>query len=35
MGLKDYLKESDMVYQTTIDPKGPGVVRIHLVPPKK
>ena len=23
-----------MVYQTTIDPKGPGVVRIHLVPPK-
>ncbi len=35
MGLKDYLKESDMVYQTTIDPKGPGVVRIHLVPPHK
>lgn len=35
MALKDYLKESDMVYQTTIDPKGPGVVRIHLVPPKK
>ncbi len=35
MGLKDYLKNSDMVYQTTIDPKGPGVVRIHLVPPKK
>ena len=35
MSLKDYLKESDMVYQTTIDPKGPGVVRIHLVPPNK
>lgn len=35
MSLKDYLKESDMVYQTTIDPKGPGVVRIHLVPPHK
>ena len=35
MSLKSYLKESDMVYQTTIDPKGPGVVRIHLVPPNK
>ena len=35
MSLKTYLKQSDMVYQTTIDPKGPGVVRIHLVPPKK
>ncbi len=35
MSFKNYLKESDMVYQTTIDPKGPGVVRIHLVPPKK
>lgn len=33
--LKKYLKESDMVYHTTIDPKGPGVVRIHLIPPKK
>lgn len=35
MSFRTYLKESDMVYQTTIDPKGPGVVRIHLVPPKK
>ena len=35
MSFKSYLKESDMVYQTTIDPKGPGVVRIHLVPPNK
>lgn len=35
MSFKTYLKESDMVYQTTIDPKGPGVVRIHLVPPSK
>ena len=35
MALKDYLLDSDMVYQTTIDPKGQGVVRIHLVPPKK
>lgn len=35
MNLKEYLKKSDMVYQTTIDPKGPGVVRIHLVPPHK
>ena len=35
MSFKNYLRESDMVYQTTIDPKGPGVVRIHLVPPKK
>ena len=35
MSLKNYLRESDMVYQTTIDPKGPGVVRIHLVPPNK
>ena len=35
MSLVNYLKESDMVYQTTIDPKGPGVVRIHLVPPHK
>ena len=35
MALKDYLKESNMVYHTTIDPKGPGVCRIHLVPPEK
>lgn len=35
MSLKTYLKESDMIYHTTIDPKGPGVVRLHLVPPNK
>ncbi len=35
MKLKDYLLECNEVYHTTLDPKGPGCVRIHLVPPKK
>lgn len=35
MNLKKYLKECNNVVHTTINPKGPGVVRIHLVPPKK
>ncbi|MBP5343203.1 radical SAM protein [bacterium] len=34
MILKDYLKTVDKVYHTTLNPKGPGSVRIHLVPPK-
>ena len=33
--LKNYLKNVDEVSHITFDPKGPGVVRIHLVPPKK
>ena len=33
--LKDYLNSIDGVSHITFDPKGPGVVRIHLVPPKK
>ena len=35
MKLKDYLKTIDGVYHTTLDPNGPGVLRIHLIPPKK
>lgn len=35
MNLKKYLKECNNVVHTTINPNGPGVVRIHLVPPKK
>lgn len=33
--LKEYLKHINEVSHLTLDPKGPGVVRIHLVPPKK
>ena len=33
--LKEYLKSIDEVSHITFDPKGPGVVRIHLIPPKK
>jgi len=35
MKLKEYILNCDEVYHTTIDPKGPGVVRIHLIPPEK
>ncbi|MCQ2399158.1 MAG: radical SAM protein [Clostridia bacterium] len=35
MKLKDYLKTCNEVCSTTFDPKTPGVVRLHLVPPKK
>ena len=35
MKLDDYLTECNEVYHTTINPKGPGVIRIHLIPPKK
>ena len=32
---KKYAKEHfDRVLHTTINPEGPGVVRIHLIPPK-
>lgn len=33
--LKDYLNSIDEVSHITFDPKGPGVVRMHLIPPKK
>ena len=33
--LKEYIKKIDGVSHITFDPKGPGVVRIFLVPPKK
>lgn len=33
--LKNYLNKVDGVSHITFDPKGPGVVRIHLIPPKK
>ncbi len=33
--LKEYLKNVNEVSHVTFDPYGPGVVRIHLVPPKK
>ena len=32
--LKEYLNQLDGVMHTTLDPNGPGVVRIHLIPPK-
>ena len=35
MNIKKYLKNCNEVYHITLDPKGPGVVRIHLVPPKR
>lgn len=33
--LKAYIESINGISQTTFDPKGPGVVRIHLVPPAK
>ena len=33
--LKEYFEQIDGVSHITFDPKGPGVVRIHLVPPKR
>ena len=33
--VKDYIETIDGVSHTTFDPHGPGVVRIHLVPPEK
>ncbi|MGM9970035.1 MAG: radical SAM/SPASM domain-containing protein [Anaeroplasma sp.] len=35
MKIRKYLKNCNEVYHITLDPKGPGVVRIHLVPPKR
>lgn len=35
MKVKEYLKTCDQIYHTTLDPKNSGVVRIHLIPPKK
>ncbi|MDE5566291.1 MAG: radical SAM protein [Anaeroplasmataceae bacterium] len=35
MSLRKYLKNCNEVYHTTLDPNTAGVVRIHLVPPKK
>ena len=35
MNLKEYLKNFTETYHTTIDPEKSGVVRIHLIPPKK
>ncbi len=33
--LKNYIKNINGVIHTTFNPKGPGVVRLHLIPPKK
>ncbi len=33
--LKEYLRNVNEISHVTFDPYGPGVVRIHLVPPKK
>lgn len=33
--IKEYIKKVDGITHTTLDPKGPGVIRIHLIPPKK
>lgn len=33
--LKKYLESIDGVVHTTFNPKGPGVIRLHLIPPKK
>ena len=35
MRLSKYLKKCDGIYHVTLDPKTSGVLRIHLVPPKK
>ena len=35
MKLKKYLKGCNEIYHTTLNPKLPGVCRIHLIPPKK
>ena len=35
MKLAKYLKECNGIYHVTLDPKTTGVVRVHLVPPKK
>ena len=35
MNLREYLKTCIETYHTTLDPESPGVVRIHLIPPKK
>lgn len=35
MKFKDYLKQCNKIYHTTLDPNEFGVVRIHLIPPKK
>ena len=35
MKLKEYLLKCESIYHTTLDPKGPGLLRIHLIPPKK
>lgn len=35
MKIKKYLKNCTAVYHTTLDPKSQGVIRMHLVPPKK
>lgn len=35
MNVRQYLKTCTDVYHTTLDPNGPGVARIHLVPPKR
>ena len=35
MKIKEYLNNCNEIYHTTLDPKGVGVVRIHLIPPKK
>ena len=33
--LKEYIENINGVIHTTFNPKGPGVVRLHLIPPKK
>ena len=33
--LKEYIENINGVVHTTFNPKGPGVVRLHLIPPKK
>ena len=35
MKIKKYLKLCQGIYHTTLNPKGVGVARIHLIPPKK
>ena len=35
MKINDYLLKCNSIYHTTLDPKGPGLLRIHLIPPKK
>ena len=33
--IKQYLEQVNEISQITLNPNGPGSIRIHLIPPKK